>query len=75
MPARKTECLKIDPSLYDTLSRMKTASYFDVNTSGAATASNRFNETLTYDLRGNIGTLQRQGFIQSTCNFGLPSDH
>ncbi|MBK8683888.1 MAG: hypothetical protein IPN26_02295 [Bacteroidetes bacterium] len=55
---------------YDTLSRLKTASYFDVNTSGTATASNRFNETLTYDLRGNIGTLQRQGFIQSTCTFG-----
>ncbi|MBK7477949.1 MAG: RHS repeat-associated core domain-containing protein [Haliscomenobacter sp.] len=55
---------------YDTLSRLKTASYFDVNTSGAATASSRFNEALTYDLRGNIGTLQRQGFIQSTCNFG-----
>ena len=40
-----------------------------MNTSGTATASNRFNETLTYDLRGNIGTLQRQGFIQSTCTF------
>lgn len=55
---------------YDTLSRLKTASYFDVNTSGTATASSRFNEALTYDLRGNIATLQRQGFIQSTCNFG-----
>ncbi|MCB9082606.1 MAG: hypothetical protein H6555_12945 [Lewinellaceae bacterium] len=55
---------------YDTLSRMKTASYFDVNTSGTATASSRFNEALTYDQRGNINTLQRQGFIQSTCNFG-----
>ncbi|MBK7477942.1 MAG: hypothetical protein IPI11_18750 [Haliscomenobacter sp.] len=57
---------------YDTLSRLKTASYFDVNTSGTATASNRFNETLNYDLRGNIGTLQRQGFIQSTCNLASP---
>ncbi len=47
----------------------KTDSGLDVNTSGTATASNRFNETLTYDLRGNIGTLQPQGFIQSAYPF------
>ncbi len=57
---------------YDHLSRLSSASYFDVNNSNSATASNCFNESLSYDIRGNILSLQRRGFYQdgSTCTFG-----
>jgi RHS repeat-associated protein len=55
---------------YDHLSRLSTATYYDVNGSNTATNTNLFNESLTYDLRGNIATLQRQGFYSSTCNYG-----
>jgi len=40
-----------------------------VNTTNTATNSNRFNESLTYDIRGNINALQRQGYYASTCGF------
>ena len=57
---------------YDHLNRMLSATYYDVpgSTSGTASASNRFNESLTYDLRGNILTLQRNGYYASTCGYG-----
>jgi len=47
---------------YDFLDRLSAASYYDVNDAGTATASSRYNESLSYaDMRGNIATLQRQG--------------
>ncbi len=57
---------------YDHLNRLTSATYSDVNVSNAATISNCFNESLSYDIRGNITTLQRRGFYQdgSTCTFG-----
>lgn len=55
---------------YDHLSRLSTATYYDVNGSNTATNSSRFNESLTYDIRGNISTLQRQGYYSSSCNYG-----
>ncbi|AEE49720.1 RHS repeat-associated core domain-containing protein [Haliscomenobacter hydrossis] len=55
---------------YDHLSRLTTATYYDVNGSNTATNTSRFNENLTYDIRGNISTLQRQGYYSSTCNYG-----
>jgi RHS repeat-associated protein len=55
---------------YDHLSRLTAATYYDVSGSNTATNTNLFNESLTYDLRGNIATLQRQGFYSSTCGYG-----
>ncbi len=55
---------------YDHLSRLKTSSYFDVNNSGTASATNRYNENLTYDIRGNITALGRNGYYSSTCGYG-----
>ena len=55
---------------YDHLSRMTAATYYDVNSSNTATNTSRFNESLTYDLRGNISSLQRQGYYSSSCNYG-----
>ena len=46
---------------YDHLSRMTAFPYYDVNSANTATNSSRFNESLSYDLRGNISSLQRQG--------------
>jgi len=55
---------------YDHLSRLTAATYHDVNAGNTATASNRYNETLAYDLRGNITSLQHTGYYSSTCNYG-----
>jgi RHS repeat-associated protein len=55
---------------YDHLSRLSTATYYDVNGSNTATNTNLFNESLTYDLRGNIFSLQRNGYYASSCNYG-----
>jgi RHS repeat-associated protein len=55
---------------YDHLSRLSSATYYDVNGSNTATNTNLFNESLTYDLRGNITSLQRKGYYASSCNFG-----
>jgi RHS repeat-associated protein len=52
---------------YDDLNRLTDATYFDVTDSYSGSwnsnfsADNKFNEQLTYDLRGNIITLQRNG--------------
>jgi len=54
---------------YDYLSRLTAATSYDVNTTNTATNTNRFNESLTYDIRGNINALQRQGYYASTCGF------
>ncbi|MCB9082411.1 MAG: RHS repeat protein [Lewinellaceae bacterium] len=56
--------------VYDKLGRLTTATYYDVNNSHAATGSNRYNESQSYDVRGNIKSLQRQGFVAGSCNFG-----
>jgi RHS repeat-associated protein len=52
---------------YDDLNRLTDATYFDVTDSYSGSwnsnfsADNKFNEQLSYDLRGNITTLQRNG--------------
>jgi RHS repeat-associated protein len=52
---------------YDDLNRLTDAKYFDVTDNYSSSwnsnfsADNKFNEKLTYDLRGNIITLQRNG--------------
>ena len=53
---------------YDFLNRMTTSTYYDVNASNVATATNRFNENLTYDSRGNIMTLNRTGHYTDVSN-------
>ncbi|AEE49135.1 RHS repeat domain-containing protein [Haliscomenobacter hydrossis] len=55
---------------YDHLSRLTAATYYDVNGSNTASNTSRFNESLSYDIRGNISTLQRQGYYSSSCNYG-----
>ncbi len=56
---------------YDLYDRLTAANYFDIDDGGTTTASNRFNESLTYtDKRGNIATLNRRGAkfnTTSTC--------
>ncbi|MCC6725714.1 MAG: hypothetical protein IT258_14490, partial [Saprospiraceae bacterium] len=55
---------------YDYLDRLTNAVNYDISDAGANTVNNRYNEVLTYnDARGNISTLQRQGFT-GTCTFG-----
>ncbi|MDX2190970.1 MAG: RHS repeat-associated core domain-containing protein [Bacteroidota bacterium] len=55
---------------YDYLSRLSSATYFDINGAGTASTTNRYNESLTYDIRGNITSLQRNGYFSSSCNYG-----
>jgi RHS repeat-associated protein len=58
---------------YDFLNRLTSSTYYDVNASNAATATNRFNESLTYDSRGNILTLNRTGHYvdaSNLCQYG-----
>jgi RHS repeat-associated protein len=51
---------------YDKLNRLKLANYGSgVNSSGLTVNAGRYNEALTYDVMGNIATLQRNG-IQGT---------
>lgn len=47
---------------YDFLNRMSASTCYDVSAANAATVSNRYNESLTYDLRGNILTMNRTGY-------------
>jgi RHS repeat-associated protein len=56
---------------YDLYDRLTGAYYYDVNNTGTATATNNFNEVITYaDKRGNIGSLTRQGATAATaCTF------
>jgi len=41
---------------------MNASTYYDVSAANAATTSNRYNENLSYDLRGNILTMNRTGY-------------
>jgi RHS repeat-associated protein len=56
---------------YDHINRLTEARYADINAAGAVTASDRYSELLTYDVRGNIKTLQRYGKNNTTCSWGL----
>lgn len=53
---------------YDFLDRMTTSEYYDVNASSVASATNRYNENLSYDARGNINALVRTGHYQDASN-------
>jgi RHS repeat-associated protein len=57
---------------YDYLNRLTSATFNEYSDAGSITNSNKYNESLTYDLRGNIQTLQRTGYYQngSTCTYG-----
>ena len=50
---------------------MLNSTHYTVSSANAATASNLYNENLTYDSRGNILTLNRQGYYTSgaTCAY------
>ena len=48
---------------------MTTAAYADFSSNGTITG-NRYDEKLTYDIRGNINTLQRWGF-NASCGWGM----
>ena len=54
---------------YDSENRMTEAMYSDIGNSGTITG-NRYDEKLTYDIRGNINTLQRWG-LNASCGWGL----
>ncbi len=57
---------------YDYLNRLTSATFNEYSDAGSITNSNKYNESLTYDLRGNIQTLQRTGYYQdgATCTYG-----
>ncbi len=57
---------------YDYLNRLTSATFNEYSDAGSITNSNKYNESLAYDLRGNIQTLQRTGYYQngSTCTYG-----
>ena len=52
---------------YDSENRMTEAIYSDIGNSGTITG-NRYDEKLTYDIRGNINTLQRWG-LNGSCQY------
>jgi RHS repeat-associated protein len=53
---------------YDFMDRMNTSVYYDVNSGNTASATNRYNESMTYDSRGNITSLTRTGLYQDASN-------
>jgi RHS repeat-associated protein len=57
---------------YDYLSRLNSSTFHNYSDAGVISGTNNYNENLTYDLRGNIQTLQRTGFYTngSTCTYG-----
>lgn len=55
---------------YDAVNRMTSAAYSDISSSNTVTG-NRYDEKLTYDIRGNINTLQRWGANTTTCTWGM----
>ena len=57
---------------YDYLSRLSTSTFHNYSEAGVISGTNNYNENLTYDLRGNIQTLQRTGFYTNggTCTYG-----
>ena len=54
---------------YDYINRMTEADYADISNAGAIT-NDRYTEKLTYDIRGNIQTLQRNGYNSTSCAWG-----
>ncbi|MBL7818777.1 MAG: RHS repeat-associated core domain-containing protein [Saprospiraceae bacterium] len=54
---------------YDAVNRMTSATYSDISATGTVTG-NRYDEKLTYDIRGNINTLQRWG-LNGSCTWGM----
>jgi RHS repeat-associated protein len=54
---------------YDATNRMTEAIYSDIATAGTVTG-NRYDEKVTYDIRGNIQTLQRWG-LNGACTWGM----
>jgi RHS repeat-associated protein len=54
---------------YDVENRLTEAAYSDINAAGTVTG-NRYDEKLTYDMRGNINTLQRWG-LNGACTWGM----
>jgi RHS repeat-associated protein len=56
---------------YDHINRLTEARYADISTAGTVAASDRYSELMTYDVRGNIKTLQRYGKNNTTCSWGL----
>jgi RHS repeat-associated protein len=55
---------------YDDLNRLTEAKYFDiVGTANTFSTDNKFSEKLTYDLRGNILSLQRRGMNLTTASW------
>jgi RHS repeat-associated protein len=54
---------------YDYLDRLTNARHGEFNTVGSTVENNYFGEKSTYDARGNMLTLQRQGMVKGTSNF------
>lgn len=59
---------------YDGINRLKTATYNDIDDAGTYTNSQKYNESLTYDKRGNISTLLRNGARTSCVHNGNPAN-
>ena len=55
---------------YDYINRMTEADYADVAASATIT-NDKYTEKLSYDIRGNIQTLQRYGYNSNSCAWGL----
>ena len=54
---------------YDYLDRLTDAKFSDYSVSNTLASNNYFNETPTYDARGNILTMQRKGMVKGTSSF------
>lgn len=57
---------------YDYLNRLENSTHYNVSSStSVASMSNWYNENLTYDIKGNISTLTRQGYLSTvpTCAY------
>ena len=54
---------------YDYINRMTEADYADISYGGTI-SNDKYTEKLTYDIRGNIQTLQRNGYNASNCSWG-----
>jgi RHS repeat-associated protein len=58
---------------YDHLSRLNSSTFYEYSDAAVTSNTNKYNESLSYDLRGNILTLQRNGAYTTatpTCDFG-----
>ena len=59
---------------YDGVNRLKTATYNDIDDAGAYINSQKYNESVTYDKRGNILTLTRNGARSACVHNGNPAN-